>query len=320
MRRSFWGIGLLLGLFGMAAVEAAPAPKTQTGQNQPSVDGDKLPPGDFVGTLVSVPDDDRMFTLKVTYPEVRLKPGAKPPNFSSLEARTMNQVLQDLNRAQQAPRGGGGYNRRNAASVMMHQQQQYMQSQQRMSQAMARAQQKELQLLQRELQAIQNLYQVVQTTREVDLQADVVVKVRIKDLPEEFDEKGNVKKYTVQEKAALKGKDKNLPGYESSPDALKVGQTVQVTLRTYKKPTPKKTTISTSKTKDADKNKDADKDADKDKDKDADKDKEKDKTKGKDADKDKDASTQHKMQVKMIVILKESDTPQNSTTESKKKQ
>src|SRR5215469_1716581 len=143
------GIGLFLFGFGLASLaEAAPPnPKANPNQNLPSVDGDNLPPGQFAGTIVSVPDSDRMFTLKITYPEVRLKPGAKMPNFRSMEAKAMNQMLQQLNRAQRMPANrGGGSHRYNAMSNMMRQQQQYMQGQQRMAQAMARAEQKELQL------------------------------------------------------------------------------------------------------------------------------------------------------------------------------
>ena len=129
-----------------------------------------------------------------------------------------------------------------------------------------------------------------------DFQSIENVKVRTMNLPEQFDEKGNPKKYTDKEKAELKGKDKDLPGYEAQPDKLEAGQRVRVTLITVKKKTDDK------KTDDKDKEK---KDAnDADKDKDANKDKDKDKAK--DANKDKD--DEKKMQVKMIVILEEADS------------
>jgi hypothetical protein len=65
---------------------------------------------------------------------------------------------------------------------------------------------------------------------DVEFQAKDDVKVRTMNLPEQFDEKGNIKKYTKQELAELKGKDKNLPGYESSIEKLEVGQVAKVTL------------------------------------------------------------------------------------------
>src|SRR5262249_6101035 len=54
--------------------------------------------------------------------------------------------------------------------------------------------------------------------------------------PEQFDEKGHIKKHNGEELAALKGKDKHLPGYESSIETLKPGQIVQVKLSLHKKP------------------------------------------------------------------------------------
>ncbi len=290
---------------GLASVEAAapnPKAKPKTAQTLPSVDGDKLPPGQFAGTVVNLPGSDRMFTLKITYPEVRLKPGAKMPNLNNMHARGMHQTLQQMHQAQQT-RGGRGYHRGghySALSNMMHMQQMYVQGQQRMAQAMARAQQKELQLLQQEIRAIQNMYQVVPATRNFDFQAEETVKVRIKDLPEQFDDKGNIKSYTAQEKSELKGKDKTLVGYESSIDNLKVGQIVLVSLRVHKDPKPANkliASVASNKDQDADK----DKDAEKDKDKDA------------------DASVQHKMQVRLILIVKDSDAPQYSTTAAPKK-
>jgi len=314
MRRSSLGIGLLFGLLWVVPADAAP-PKPKA--NQPSVDADKLPPGQFAGVLMSVPDSDRMFTLKITYPEIRLKPGAKMPNLRSAQARNMQQMYQQLSRAQRMPRVGHSHN---ALNNMVQMQNAYMQGQQRMAQAMARAEQQELRLLQQEVQAILNMYQVVQVKQDFDFQTDENFKVRVKDLPEQFDEKGNIKKYTAQEKAELKGKDKNLPGYESSPDALKVGQTVLVMLRAYKKPKPTPAVtnpVASDKDKDADKDKD--KDAAPDKDAPKDKDAAKDKSAAKDKEKETDASIQHKMQVKVIVILQEGNAPQNSTTKPKKK-
>lgn len=308
MRRRAGWMALLFGLLFVLPTEAAPPKpkaKANPAQNLPSVDATNvLAPGTFAGTIASVPDADRMFTLKITYPEVRLKPGAKMPNLNNMHARGMQQILQQMHRAQQMPRGRGGYHHHGHASAfsnMMHMEQMYMQGQARMAQAMARAEQAELRLLQKEIQAIQNMYQVVPVTRDFDFQAEETVKVRIKDLPEQFDEKGNIKKYTKEERDEAKGKDKKLAGYESSIDNLKPGQIVLVSLAVHKKPKP---TTAPSVGKDI---------ADKDKDKDAVKD-----TDTSTADKDTDASAQKKMQVRVILIVKDSDAPQNSTTGPKR--
>src|SRR5580692_1107206 len=56
-------------------------------------------------------------------------------------------------------------------------------------------------------------------------------KVRTFDLPPNYDEKGNPKKYTKAELQKLKGDDpaeKKLPGYKSDFSELKVGDYVQV--------------------------------------------------------------------------------------------
>ncbi len=132
------------------------------------------------------------------------------------------------------------------------------------------------------------MFHVVNAAQKVDFQAEENVKVRIKALPEQFDDKGNIKTYTKEELAELKGKDKNLPGYESSLDKLQNGQIVQVTLGVHKKPKPvAPPAASPAVEKDKDKDKDADKETDASK------------------DKDKDATSQHKLQVRMIVILKD---------------
>lgn len=294
MRRNSVAIGLVLGLFCVSSLSSAP-PKPKAAQSLPSVDADKLPPGQFAGTLVNPPNSDRMFTLKITYPEVHLKPGAKMPNLRNTHAQNIHRQYQQMMHLQQQMARSAYHH--HAVHNMMQMQQTYMQmqmNQQRAAQMMARIQQQEaqqeLRLLQQEIKAIQSMYQVVQATRNVDFQAGKDVKVRIKDLPEQFDEKGSLKKYSPAELAALKGKDKSLPGYESSVEALKEGQVVVVVLRAHKKPTSGKLTASLA-------------------------------PKGKEDDKEKDtdSSIQHKMQVNVIVILKDSEGRSTPKAAAKKK-
>jgi hypothetical protein len=54
-------------------------------------------------------------------------------------------------------------------------------------------------------------------------------------LPETFDEKGNLKKYSQKELAELKGSDRSSPGYEFSAEQLQVGQMVRVVTATVGK-------------------------------------------------------------------------------------
>lgn len=74
-------------------------------------------------------------------------------------------------------------------------------------------------------------YKTTTTWTEVEFQAAEKVKVRTMVLPEQFDEKGSVKKYTAKQLAELRGKvSQGLPGYESSLDKLEAGQKVSVQL------------------------------------------------------------------------------------------
>lgn len=286
--RIFAGIGLFLCLVNLNAPAKAAPPKRKPSQSLPKVDADVLPPGRFVGTIVSAPNSDRMFTLKITYPEVRLKRGAKMPKLSHPHARSMhNQYRQMMNLRQRRGRGGHHhlYN-------MMQMQRMFMQMQMNRQQVMARLQQQqlrqEMRVLQQEIKAVQNMYQVVPVSRNVDFQADANVKVRTKDLPGQFDEKGNIKRYTPAELSALKGKDKGLIGYESSIEALQPGLTVLVSLHTHKKSNSSAFAAPPSNQDQAD-------------------------------DKEADASIEHKMQVTMIVILKDGDALQNSVLPGKRK-
>jgi hypothetical protein len=78
--------------------------------------------------------------------------------------------------------------------------------------------------------------EVVKKSQTVDFMADDNMKVRIKDAPTEYDDKGNPKKHTKAELKELKGPDPSLPGYTAEFEQVKVGQLIQVYL-----PKPKQT-------------------------------------------------------------------------------
>jgi hypothetical protein len=90
---------------------------------------------------------------------------------------------------------------------------------------------------QRQLDIINTNNAIAQTklklfrTKEIDveLRAADNVKVRSEFLPTEYDDKGNLKKWTEKEKKALKGNSK-LPGYPAEYDALRPGQGVKIYL------------------------------------------------------------------------------------------
>jgi hypothetical protein len=283
--RTCIGIGFFLCLVGFA--ESAP-PKGKPAQSTPKVDADVLPPGHFVGTIANAPNSDRMFTLKITYPEVRLKPGGRMPNLSHAHSQYMNNQYRQMMNLQRQE----GRMEHHRVHNMMQMQQMYMQMKMTQQRTLARLQQQqlrqELNLLQQEIRAIQNMYQVVPVTREIDFQADANVKVRTKVLPEQFDDKGNIRRYTSEELSALKGKDKNLIGYESSVEALQPGEVVLVLLHSHKKSHSAGLATPNSKKDKAD-------------------------------DKEADSSIEHKMQVTMIVILKDGDGLPGAITPSKQK-
>lgn len=80
----------------------------------------------------------------------------------------------------------------------------------------------------------------VVTTRRpyiLDMADDVVV--RIMQLPLQFDDMGKPRKHTEDELKELRGDNPNLPGYKSTIDSLRVGQTVDISLRRFQPPAPR---------------------------------------------------------------------------------
>jgi hypothetical protein len=67
-------------------------------------------------------------------------------------------------------------------------------------------------------------------TRDIEFHAVDEVKIRSKNPPLEFDEKGRPRKYSYRELKELKGPDTKLPGYQADFETLKPGQDVQLTL------------------------------------------------------------------------------------------
>src|SRR5205085_8676554 len=76
-------------------------------------------------------------------------------------------------------------------------------------------------------QARAQMTTIKQEKQSVDVEASDDTVVRAANPPVQFDDKGNVKKYTLKELKALKG-DSKLPGYESDFDSLHHDQIVEV--------------------------------------------------------------------------------------------
>jgi hypothetical protein len=195
--------------------------------------------------LVSI--DNINVTLRVEYPHYEANPKYKPPrvNAAANQQYQMWKTYNDLTRQQQQ-------------AALAKNPRDYQRAMQRISQDMARLQQ----------QVAQQMYQagtatfdpnnqpfiVVTNTKDFDLEVQDKVVYRKLILPVEYDDTGNIKKYTEKEKAELRGDDKTKPGYTAKLEEFQAGQEVKL----YLTPPKKK-----------EKDKDADKDVDKEKDKDA---------------------------------------------------
>jgi hypothetical protein len=200
MGRRLLALALLGGIGGiLAAAGGSAAAPTKAAR---SVDAAALPAGTFTGKLVSAPDADRMFTVKIQYQQ--LVPNPRANLGGNLQAQYARIVQMQARMAA---------NPRNFNPVAMQQLQ------------MAVLQ------FQRQLGAAQaGAVKMTNVSQNVDFQAAEDVKVRFLHLPSSYDDKGNLKKYTQAEIKELKGKDASLPGYESSVEALKAGMVVQVKL------------------------------------------------------------------------------------------
>jgi hypothetical protein len=65
---------------------------------------------------------------------------------------------------------------------------------------------------------------------EIEIPINETTKIRTKTPLEVYDDKGYIKKYTVEELKTLKGSNPNLPGYDVKIDDLNPGAVVEVTL------------------------------------------------------------------------------------------
>jgi len=315
MMRRWFGLGLFLTTLAVLVVPATGAPKDKKG-NAPAAeptDADTLPPGNFTGKLKTTPGSDGSFVLGVEYqhaelknPKQAIKPTTNPALTNLMRDQTRIAQLQQQIATARTP-------------------QQAMQHMNQLQQAM---QQFQLHQAQAALNpggkgAQQNPYVIKTETKDIQFWSAEDVKVRFKDPPSAFDEKGNIKKYTAEELKELKGPDKNLVGYEGSVDKLAIGMEVKVTtVKAKAKPAPKK---------DADKKDAAADKTGENKDKDkvaadkaaadkaaADKAAADNKDKDKAAAADKDTKPDHKTVVNLILVTN-AEVPADKTAPKKKK-
>jgi len=218
MRHRLIGASLLTAAILLLPMSLNAQTKKKEKDPGPPIDSAKLLSGKFFGTLKDVPGSDRVFV--VTIEEAILVPSPRNNTATNQAiAKLQPKITQATNQYNRARKAGPKAN------------------------ALAK-----LQNLQNQLAVLQAVltapgpdgapagYKYAKTKRNVEFQHTEAVKVRTMVLPEQFDDKGNIKKYTAAEKLKLKGKDKHLIGYESELEKLVAGQKVRVTL--VKRPKP----------------------------------------------------------------------------------
>jgi len=150
------------------------------------------------GKLLSVNSSDQTIRLRIDYPVLQPNPKAAKDNA-------------------------------NAVRHLLHEQEAILRIRDPLLQAL-KMQQLEAQILNQQTQAVSNAFKVVNEHKEFDLASTADVSVRYREPPVQYDDKGNVKKYTTAELKGLKGKNPHLPGYTADFAKLQTGQTVRVTL------------------------------------------------------------------------------------------
>jgi hypothetical protein len=308
MRHRLIGATLLLALTA-ALVPTALNAQGKKGKALPPLDSAKLQPGEFTGTVKTTTGSDRTFvatieSLNIVYTGKGLK--AYTGNNQAIKqlVKLQNQLVQAQNNYVKVTSG----KRPKAAQVNQAANKVQQLSIQLQNQAMV----VQLQLIAQASavtpEGLPPGYKLVKSVRDVEFQHTEAVKVRTMFLPEEFDDKGEVKKYSAAEKLKLKGKDKGLPGYESSIEKLEVGQKIKVKL--VRRPKPKPAPVEKAEEKEPEKKVEKVKEKDKDKEKD-----EEPRPKGKATEDD----GEKKLQVRLIIILEEGKGGESSPGEKGKR-
>jgi hypothetical protein len=233
MRRGLCRIGWLLGLILAVPAPAADKDKPDQASEQ---DYRALPQnGDIIGRLKHVDPTDKTFTLEIDVSLLRAKGGSgtQAARLLQQQERILRQeqdILRTRSKALSNPlctacrpcnpwtygesqRVGQTFTTRNPVV--------------RAEKAQRLAAELERDRLQ-ELKG-QNTTRAVTRHKDFDLESGAEAEVRRQDPPVQYDDKGQVKKYTPKELQELKG-DAKLPGYQADWTDLKPGQSVKVTL------------------------------------------------------------------------------------------
>jgi hypothetical protein len=218
MKRMHLTLSCLLAL-GLALPALAQGKKK--GGDVPDVDAEAaLKPGDISGKIDKVSGNS--LTLRVNYDRLELKPQA---NRNNNNYRNLARQQQAIARAQ--TRLAQARTPQQAASAIRS-------LQQANNNALRQA-------LQGAARGAQNPFTVKKETKDFVIQLAEDARIRVNWSPIEYDDMGNLKKFTPAELKELKG-DSKQPGYKSDLTALRAGQEATVHLAKVKEGDEKKET------------------------------------------------------------------------------
>jgi hypothetical protein len=166
-----------------------------------------LAAGEVTGKITDIDHAKRLVTIQVETQAVQAG-----GNVNQNLARQQQQLMRNAFRPN---------NKRNPAEQARHMQQQA-----------AQLQRQQMQALNRNNGGGPKINTV---KKDFEFQADPKARVRLLNLPQEFDERGKPKQYTQAELRELKGPNTTLPGYQSTFEDLHPGQIVKLSVASAKK-------------------------------------------------------------------------------------
>lgn len=178
------------------------------------------------GEIVTVDSSAMTVTLRIDFPHMEKNPKFNPGKTGQKNQQLQRQLAQ-LNRLQmQIMRQRNPYRRQQEV-------QQFMMQMQRLQMAQAKAAQGDPK---------NQPFIMVTTKKDYELPLAEKIVTRKTFMPLEYDDMGNVKKYSQAELTKLKGKDSSKPGYESKLDEIVPGMGATLYLKAPTSSSSKKKT------------------------------------------------------------------------------
>jgi hypothetical protein len=210
MRKLSIAMGLLLALVLAAPPDAAgqkkPKEQAATAADYKFLENVK----EIEGEITSLEPLTKQMTLKAGYAYLEPNPSYRPNNKANAQyTRRVNQLGRDWQRALAIQNPLKRIQRLQQLSVQM-------------------------QAVQLQAPVGPSPFRPAMAYKDVDADATEEVVVRRLTLPLEYDDKGNVKEYTKEEKKELRGKDPKVPGYAAKWEDVQVGQKVKLYLKSKK--------------------------------------------------------------------------------------